>query len=659
MRYFYLTIICIGIFIGLLTPSFTFAEITKEPVPDFFAILSEEQMVTSASRYTQDISDAPSAVSIITADQIKKYGYRTLADALRSVRGIYITYDRNYTYIRSPGFHLSGDYNSRILVLIDGHRTNDGVYDGAYIGHEFPADIDDIDKIEIVRGPGSSLYGANAISAVINVITKKTISRPNMTVETASLGSHKGSVRLGKRLENGGDLYVSLSYYDSEGNPRLFYPDYNATTTNNGIAERLDTEQAFNFFLSASFEKITLRAAYTKREKGVPTASFEQTFNGQGALSLDRRGFLDGVYNTQLNPKWHLMGRLYYDYYGYDQPFIYTPTSTDIFNYGRGEWWGGEFQLTSETFLNHKLVVGSEYRDRFRQDQTDNAGSPAVLERSRNWAFFLQDEYAVLANLGINAGIRYDRYDTFGDTISPRLALIHHPLERTTLKFLSGKAFRAPNSYELYALLPGSLKPNPNLKPEINNTHEVVWEQGVGQHMQMIATVFYATSKDIITQDKDPVDGVNIFTNQGKIQSHGSEIELFGKWPSGIQGSVSYSFHDGDNKQTSSPPKLSIPRSPKHLIKVNHILPLIPEKLFLGSDIQFVSKRETILGNTAPSFTVANVTVHSLNFKGWDLSANIYNLFNKQYGDVVSLSHKQDLITQDGRIYRLKATYEF
>jgi iron complex outermembrane receptor protein len=646
-------LLCVFFLIGLVYPFSAFAEVIKEPSPDIFVILAEEQVFTTASRYRQNISDAPSAVSIITAEEIKKYGYRTLADVLKSVRGMLITYDRNYTYIRLPGFHLSGDYNSRILVLIDGHRTNDGVYDGAYIGHEFPVDIDDIDKIEIVRGPGSSLYGANAVFGVINVITKKPASMSNVTsvtAETGSLGSNKAGLRLGKQLENGGNLYLSLSYYDSDGHSRLFYPEY---TINNGIAEGLDSEYAGNFFLAASFDKVTVRASYTKRQKGVPTASFEQDFNLPGAFSLDRRGFLDGVYNSQINKAWHLMGRLYYDYYGYDQVFVYT--SGNYTGYGRGEWWGGEFQATNETLRNHKLVIGSEYRDRFRQDQTDTA-SLNELRSSNNWALFLQDEYVILPNMRINAGVRHDQYTIFGGSTNPRLALIYHPLEKTTLKFVSGRAFRAPNAYELYVAYPAVLKPNPNLKPETSITHEVVWEQEMGQHLKAIVTAFYTRSEGIISQSKDPSDGLNVFQNQGEIVSHGAEAELSGIWPSGMQGSVSYSFHDGEDKKTGLLPI----DSPQHLINLNHILPLIPEKLFFGSDIQFVSKRQTFLGNTAPSFTVMNITLYSLNFMNWEVSANVYNLFDKQYGDVpTKTQHKQDLITQDGRVYRLKTTYHF
>src|SRR5689334_22849264 len=131
------------------------------------------ESVYGASKFLQQASDAPTSVTVITAEQIQKYGYRTLADVLRSVRGFYVIYDRNYTYVGVRGFSRPGDYNARILFLLDGHRVNDNVYDGAYVGSEFPVDVDLIERIEIIRVPNSSIYGTGAFVAVINVITKR------------------------------------------------------------------------------------------------------------------------------------------------------------------------------------------------------------------------------------------------------------------------------------------------------------------------------------------------------------------------------------------------------------------------------------------------------------------------------------------------------
>src|SRR5580700_3125587 len=144
--------------------------------------------VYGASGYQQKVTEAPASITIITSDDIQRYGYRTLADILRNVPGFYVSYDRNYSYLGVRGYSLPGQYNSSITLLIDGHRLNDNIYDAALIGTEFPLDIDLIDRVEVIRGPNSSLYVASAFLGVVNIITKRAQDLPNVSA-TASVAS--------------------------------------------------------------------------------------------------------------------------------------------------------------------------------------------------------------------------------------------------------------------------------------------------------------------------------------------------------------------------------------------------------------------------------------------------------------------------------------
>jgi outer membrane receptor for ferrienterochelin and colicin len=129
--------------------------------------------VYGASGFKQKITEAPASVTIITSEDIQKYGYRTLADILRNVTGLYVTNDRNYSYLGVQGYGLPGQYNNSITLSVDGHRLNDNIFDGALIGTEFPIDVDLIDRVEFIRGPNSSLYIASAFLGVVNIITKR------------------------------------------------------------------------------------------------------------------------------------------------------------------------------------------------------------------------------------------------------------------------------------------------------------------------------------------------------------------------------------------------------------------------------------------------------------------------------------------------------
>src|SRR4029434_3099703 len=144
--------------------------------------------VFGASERSQPVTEAPSSVSFITAEDITRYGYKTLADILHGVRGLYVSDDRNFSFLGARGFGKPGDYNSRILLLVNGHRVNDNIYGQAEIGAEFGLDPATFERVEIIRGPASSLYGDSAFFAVVNVITKT-----GAAVDGASVSYEAGS----------------------------------------------------------------------------------------------------------------------------------------------------------------------------------------------------------------------------------------------------------------------------------------------------------------------------------------------------------------------------------------------------------------------------------------------------------------------------------
>jgi len=206
--------------------------------------------VQGASGFNQKVTEAPASVTIITSEQIQRYGYRTLADIMRNVRGFYVGYDRNYSYLGVRGYGLPGDYNSRITLLIDGHRLNDNIFDAAPFGTEFPIDVDLIDRIEVIRGPNSSLYVASAFLGVINIITKqgRDLQKLSVAAQAGSYGTYQGRVSYGNRLNNGLEMLVSGSFYDSHGQDQLFFKEFDSPATNNGIAVNADRDEFHQFF---------------------------------------------------------------------------------------------------------------------------------------------------------------------------------------------------------------------------------------------------------------------------------------------------------------------------------------------------------------------------------------------------------------------------
>ena len=664
---------CIFLLWALFVLLLPLCALASEPSSDLMEMSLQDLMrvnVYTASRFNQQASDAPASVTIITGSEIQKYGYRTLADILRSVRSLYVTNDRNYSNLGIRGFSSLGGYNHNFLLLVNGVRINDGIFDAAMIGQEFPVDVDLIERVEIIRGPGSSLYGANALLGVINVITRKgrEVGHPEFSGAIGTLETYKGRISYGNAFPSGLETTLSGTYYSSEGNERLYFQKYDHPETNEGIAEDCDRERAYQLLGTLSFQDFTLEAVYSNRKKVVPTAEYGTVFNTDRTFTLDAQGFVDLKYEHTFARDWEVLARIHYGYYGYKGDYLYDyaeggqePDLVMNRDDSRSEWWGAEAQVSKTLFQKHHLILGAEYRDNFRQDQLNYDSTGAVYLKSREdsflWGLYLQDEFRILSNLILNAGLRYDHYSTFGGTTNPRLGLIWSPFEKTTFKALYGKAFRPPNAYELYYNDSYfTMKENPDLKPESTQTLDLILEQGWGNHLRGTINGYYYEIKDLINEVLDPADGLLVSENTGDVIGKGIELELEGKWDNGLSGRISYAYQESEEEDTGQ----DLVNSPRHLANLNVTLPLLKEKVLLGLEEQYVGPRKTVYGHQVDGYFVTNLTLFSQNLlKGLQVSVSVYNLFNNNYRDPVGPEIGLGAVRQDGRTFRLKVTYAF
>ena len=642
------------------------SDLLDKSLEDLMAI--EVDSVYGASGFKQKVTEAPASVTIITSEEIQRYGYRTLADILRNVRGFYVTYDRNYSYLGVRGYGPPGDYNSRIALLIDGHRFNDNIYDAALIGTEFPIDVDLIDRVEVIRGPNSSLYVASAFLGVINIITKRgqDMRNVNLAGEAASYGTYEGRISYGNTFNNGLELLLSGSIYESHGQDELFFPEFDNPANNNGIALNADDDEFDQLFANASWGGFTLHGVFGSRDKGIPTASFGTVFNVTATRTVDERSYLDLQYDRRIGHGWSLSNRLYLDQYNNDGTYVYDYSATGgpsrvlNKNYAHGKWWGDEVTFSKQIFERQRFSVGSEFRDNFQQNQGNYDQQPFVqyfIDRRTSDIFsvYAQDEIHIRKDLVLNLGLRYDHYTTFGGTTNPRAALIYNPWYKTTFKFLYGQAFRAPNFFELYYAAPGDVA-DPSLRPETVRTMEVVWEQYFANHFQMTVSGYYYPIHSLISEQIDPVTGNAVFVNAGSLDLRGLEVSSSRTLPGGIEGTVSYSLQDAINPTTQLP----LTNSPKHLAQASVSVPLIRQKLFASMDLQYLSRRLTLGGQMAGAYVLPNFTLFSRDvLRNWEVSASIYNAFNAKYVDPRANGQAEDVLTQDGRNFRVKVGYKF
>jgi len=627
--------------------------------------------VVGASRFEQQSVKAPASVSVVTRDQIKKYGYRTLAEILRSLRSFMFTNDRVLTLLGVRGSNSLANLNTQFLVLIDGHRINDNLYDYGFIDMSFPLDIDLIERVEVVRGPVSCLYGSNAFLAVVNVITRKprsvgkaedrALGGGEVSGATGTFNTYKGRFTYANQIADEIGVMLSGTYAETRGD-RYYYGEFDHPSTNYGHSTH-DYEQDEYLYAKVLYRQFTLSALYSKRDKHDPMATFT-VFNDKTSNTVDRRFAFDLKYEDTFGDDWDFSTRAFYDHYQYKWVGTYEWEGAHIMNVSdpTGAWWGVETLLTKPILEDHTVTTGFEFRrnvriDHFAYDIEPYFEYADVEEENDVTALFVQDQYEVLDNLILNAGIRYDRYSSFGETLNPRAALIYNPLPKTVLKLLYGQAFRPPNSYELYYTDGMFLFGNSDLDPETIRTYEAILEQYLGRNYRVILTGFRNEIRDTIVSVPHPtVADATTYQNGDILRSHGAELELEAEWENGVQGRVSYSYQEAEHKPTRS----RLVNSPRQMAKFNLIFPIIKDKVFCGPEAIFIGSRKTYSGNTAHSYWLTNFTLFSQNIlPGLEMSVSIYNVLNKRYTDVASQDHPQDEVRHDGRAALLKLTYAF
>ncbi len=661
--------------------------------------------VTTASKYEQKTTEAPSSVTIITAEEIELYGWRTLADVLRSVKGFYTSYDRAYEHLGVRGFCLPGDENSRVLILLDGFRMNENVRGHSGIGEDFLLDVDLIDRIEIVRGPGSSLYGANAIFGVINIITKKGKDIDGFEISGDLYGQEnslrrwetgRARVTFGKEFEDGTDFLISSTLFDRDATtltiPHFSIDEGLGPTTNDG-------EDAYKIFTKFTFDNLTFEAGLNSREKQIPTAPLGTAFGSEYENKIeDKAGFIALTYEREFSNELAMIARSSFNFYNYRRIGWYSGEDqlTARKTYEReGNWWNTELQFTTELFEKHKVTWGAEFQYNGKQDQDSSwSGIPypwgeapsaealesinnplRVHESGENWGLYIQDEAEIFENLTANAGVRYDYYEGSGGSTNPRFALIYNHSNATTLKLLYGTAFRPPTLFELYYEDPVFEQPAAlDLDPETIETYEAILEHFFDPTLLGTFSLYHYKLRDSIARQSEFAELT--WRNMGTVEATGFEAGLQKKWANGTKLRASYSLADTEYQEPQLKSDVLLGynstrmlNSPESLFKLNLLTPLVKDKVFAGLEVQYDSKRRTIGGwneaeeqvrDETDDSIVTNLTITCVDvIKGMDMSFGVYNLFDEKYAHPAWGDNELDTIEQNGRTFMMNLKYRF
>jgi iron complex outermembrane receptor protein len=496
-------------------------------------------VVVTASKHEQATCDAPASVTVLTAGDIAAFGWSTLSDALRSVVGLHLADDRNYLAAGARGFVVPGDYSLRVLLLVDGHRVNEPIYHSPDFEHITPVPMSAVERIEVVRGPGSALYGSDAIFAVINVITRDGAAAPRLRLH-GRLGTQRTwdlGATAGHAWRSGWDVAVAAEAHGSAGDGVVRSPGLPPARDADGLS-------AVDLFGRAGRAGWTFTWAASSRRKDIPTASYG-TVAGPGSFTIDGRSWLEARWarsyrnDHALSVRTGLDGYMYSGHYLYDvseeqdgSELAASRDSADaLWSRTEVEWSapvGRRTRVTAGADVEHAFVLEQRYWEE-GEDPLLDVESPTTT-----YGLLAQGEIEISSRARLVLGARTSHLGGAGRTFNHREALIVRAGPRTTVKVMHGTAFRAPTPYEMFYQGNPQL-PNPKgLAGEAVATSEVALLQALPHGIELEVSAFANRLDDVI--ESAPLDGGSTqFQNAGNARARGVEWALHGRLPRGWQ----------------------------------------------------------------------------------------------------------------------------
>jgi iron complex outermembrane receptor protein len=640
---------------GLSIPQAVHAESAARGESLLFADLP---VVEAASLRLQSLEEAPAAVTVITAKEIGAYGFRTLGEALAHVRGLYLSGDGIYQYLGTRGFSLPGDYSTRILVMLNGHYLTDNIYSSnGFFGQDFPVDIDLVERIEIIRGPSSALYGSNGMFATINVVTLSPVDHPLLrtSAELGSFGEKKLQLSTASHLGRGVNLLLSSSAFFAAGR-EVDFPGH-------GPARGLGREHGQHAFALLVWKDWSLTVMHGDRLVHAPHGVWSTVFNDPGNQNEDARSFVEAVYSRDLGAERQLEWRVYYDRYRYWGRWDLDYGEAGVYDnqdLALGDWVGTRITYSFPLRTRLRITTGTECNIDLRKWQWNGDVVPDRTEYvnvstpDRSGAGFGQLEWILSRRWTAYGGLRVDYSRQYGSSASPRLALIWQRSAATTWKFLFGRAFRNPNAFEAFYEAPLAFLSNPSLEPETLTMAEVALERKLaGGQMSASAGAFSYRLRGLI-QGLENGEGLVQFHNTGESSSAGGELELSGRprdWLH-VAGNLSLA------KLGRSGAGWASVNSPARVASVRLAAPLWRDKLRLSGAFRHWSARRTISGDRLSPVSLLDLTASTGEWRpNYRLQFGVRNLLDCRYWDPVGPEHVADRLLQRGRTLFVKLTW--
>ncbi len=583
--------------------------------------------VSTANRILQSSSQASQVTYIVTADDIERLNLRTLGEILTLFPGMYASSDSTFGYLTSRGIGRPGDYNSRLLFLIDGTRVNDNIYDAGLIGSNFVLDTRLIERVEYSPGTGSALYGNNAYLGVINIISKKVneLQGSSLFVMTTDRHQHDFLGAFGYRHESGHEGYFAFSQNLREN---IQFPDL-AVAPDLQLARNSNTDENTKFAGNYTFRRFSLDFAAVQRDRVEPNLTIDGRI--ENSLIQNDTRYLAARYSHRLTNNFEWFSHLSTNQMRFKTvnptrfPGSTIPASL-IFDV-KGDWFNLDQRFSFHRNEQQDWLIGFDLQRDYRQTYRYSIDELFTLSGSSSdnfrYGLFVNHEWQLVPKHRLITGIRYDHSAQNVREFSPKLGWIWQLSERNQLRFNYGRAFRAPNEYELetnrfyHAELPLS---------EQITTFEIAWQKNWQDNWHHTLSVYQNKLENLITANFGSTTLVQFFNDQ-PVTARGFEITAQKHWNDLSELSVSLSLQKAEYQNNQR-----LTNAPEHMLKLNYHLPLWTDTLTANYRLFVASKRYGVLTDQA-GFARHDVVVSWLPAEDLTVQIGIKNFTDHRYSD--------------------------
>jgi len=675
-------------------------EVTLDQVFDVFDGVIEVRKVSVASGNVENVAMAPAVTTVITAQDIEATAAKNLDEVLHTVPGLYVARaavgERPVYIMRGANATIE---NPEILFLINGVPYKRLVNGGrSSLWQNFP--VQAIARIEVIRGPGSALYGADALSGVINIITKTAVDIDSLEI-SARVGSFDSQTVAMLYGNNKAPIKTafSLEYSDTDGHQEIITADAQTLQdriagTQASLAPSAGYNQKRSLFsrLDMSYQQWHLHLAYWGlRDAGT----------GAGAAdALDPIGHYAG-HNWRLDLNWQtphvIKGWQIHSHLNLEYN---TLTFDDFHSFPAGTAIGGTvypegifFDLTTQEenarvglqadytgFKHHHILVGAgynyedmhevTYRTNFGLDgqgqlippsvnpvdltDTPFSFTPELIRKS--WYVFLQESWRLTEGWELTLGVRHDDYSDFGSTTNPRAALVWQTTPHLTSKLLYGEAFRAPSFAELYALFSVIGQGNPNLSPEESETWELAFDWQARRYLNLAFNIYrYRFSDRIQPVMGDALTQLPLLQNQATWKGRGLEFE--GRWKMGTRSSLLFNYAYTRTESSN----IDVGNYPQQQAYIRYDQ-LVMRNWYLNTQLNWVANRQRpiddLRSTSIADYQTVDLTLRYKNIRKqrWNVAFGIRNALDEDVRHPAGWEIPNDL-PQAGRNYFLEVRY--